>query len=218
MGKKVSKPSTLDIIKVIAQQHLEQYKVLTQQAIEPVKPKRERITVIPEDLKKCVNLGHYKYGGIDFSNFTYRDLQKACIIRGMPPEELVEGDIHSLHSWMEKNEHNKIDPNLLDDFDDWRDKLLREKYGEGQPFIRLGYVGKTDDEGNAVNVYKPEPKKPKKHVEKDTEMGGLWKGTKKHLTAQCKKDGLSFEKTVAKVKAAFPDAKESSIKIWYKRS
>lgn len=67
-------------------------------------------------------------------------------------------------------------------------------------------------------VYQAKPKKPKKHIEKDAEMGGLWKGTKKHLTMQCKKDGLSLEKTVSKVIAQFPEAKESSIKIWYKRA
>lgn len=75
-----------------------------------------------------------------------------------------------------------------------------------------------DEEGEPVHVFQPKAKKPKKHVEKDGDMGGLWKGTKKHLTMQCKKDGLNLEKTLKKVMEEFPDAKESSIKIWYKRS
>lgn len=206
----------------IATNHREQYARLTQDIMKvaeapPPKPKL-KLKAIPEDARIAFKLHLDEYGQVVFGNFRYRDLQRAAIMRGMSFDDLVNGDIYRLHKFIQ--DHKDVEPAIdkLDEFDEWRRKLLEEKHGKGEPFVRLGYIGKTDDEGNPLMVFKPKPKKPKKHIEKDSEMGGLWKGTKKHLTVQCKKDGLSLDKTISKVMEAFPDAKESSIKIWYKRS
>lgn len=221
MAKKATKPKqtrTQAILAKIAKEHRDKYKQLTAPAVEVKKRPRKKLTSIPEDLRIAVKLQLDEYGDVIFGNFRFRDLQRACIIRGMPPEELVNQDIYGLHRYIQDHKNDDVDIDLLEDFDEWREKLLEEKYGKGEPFVRLGYIGKVDEEGKPVMVYQAKPKKPKKHIEKDAEMGGLWKGTKKHLTMQCKKDGLSLEKTVSKVIAQFPEAKESSIKIWYKRA
>lgn len=214
-SKKAQTP-TQRIIAKIAKDHREQYAKLVNS--EEVKPPRKKLTTIPEDLRIAVKLHFDEYGNVVFGNFRFRDLQRACIIRGMPPTQLVEGDVYRLHRYIQDHKDDEVDIDLLEDFDEWREKVLEKKHGKGEPFVKLGYIGKIDEEGQPVMVFKAKPKKPKKHIEKDTEMGGLWKGTKKHLTMQCKKDGLSLEKTITKVMSAFPEAKESSIKIWYKRS
>ena len=186
---------------------------------EASKPIKVRPQEIPEDLRVSVNLKQNQYGtGLDFSNFRYRDLQRACIIRGMSPQQMVDGDIIRLQKWLSDNRHIPVNISLLDEFDLWREKLLEQKYGKGEPYVKLGYIGKVDEEGTPVATFVPKPKKPKKHIEKDKELGGLWKGTKKHLTAECKKKGMTLEKTIAAVLKQFPDAKDSSIKIWFKRA
>ncbi len=218
---------TQKILARIAKNHRHQYEALKlgyniqkpeDAEVQPIKPPRKKLLAIPEDARIAVKLHFDEYGQVVFGNFRYRDLQRACIIRGMPPEDLVKGDIYILHRFIQDHKDDEVDLNLLEDFDEWREKKLDEMGKKGEPFVRLGYIGKVDEEGNPLMVFQPKPKKPKKHIEKDSAMGGLWKGTKKHLTVQCKKDGLSLDKTISKVMEAFPDAKESSIKIWYKRT
>lgn len=218
--------ATQKILAKIAKGHRHQYEALKlgyaiqkpiEAVVEPIKPPRKKMTSIPEDARIAVKLHEDEYGQVVFGNFRFRDLQRACIIRGMTPDDLVAGDIYKLHKFIQDHKDDEVDLNLLDDFDDWREKKLDEMGKKGEPYVKLGYIGKTDEEGNPLMVFKPKPKKPKKHIEKDASMGGLWKGTKKHLTVQCKKDGLTLDQTILKVMAAFPEAKESSIKIWYKR-
>lgn len=212
------KLTTKQALARIAKEHRAKYAEMQKTAQEEPKVKRKKLTHLPEDLRIAAKLQFDEYGDVIFGSFRFRDLQRACIIRGMPPQQLVEGDIYRLHKFIQDNKNKEVDIGLLEDFDNWREKLLEEKHGKGEPYVKLGYIGKTDDEGKPLMVYQPKPKKAKKHIEKDNEMGGLWKGTKKHLTMQCKKDGLTLDKTISKVMESFSDAKESSIKIWYKRS
>lgn len=158
-------------------------------------------------------------GRADLSRMRYIDKQRACIVRGMDFEELVECSAFNLQVWYGKNSHNKINTKLLDDFDIWRKGKMAEKgLDEDEPFIRLGYIGEVDkDSGEVVSIKKPRlMKKQKEKREKDDSLG-IFKGTKKALTYQCQQEGKSLTDTVAIVMEAFPEAKDKSIQIWWKK-
>jgi hypothetical protein len=148
----------------------------------------------------------------------YLDLQKSCIIRGMDPDILVESDIGKLQTWLIKNWETITDSKRLDAFDEWRLAKLKILGKEGEPFVKMGYVGEENEETGDVEIKRPKKiKKASDKREKDETMG-IFKGTKKALTYQCVKEGLSIEETTTKVKSIFADAKDKSIKIWMKRA
>ena len=155
----------------------------------------------------------------ELAMFNYQQLQRACIVRGMHFDALVKGNLYSLQAYFEKHFYDKVDNSLLDKFDEWREEVMRRR-GTDEPFVRLGFIGEKDPStGEVLSIKKPKKfKKPKntKKREKDGDFG-IWLGTKKALTAECLKKGYDLEKTIQKVKDAFPDAKEKSINIWYKR-
>jgi len=147
------------------------------------------------------------------------DLQRHCLIRGIAFEDLVNKTVLQMQSWLNKNWEVKTNPSLLDKFDQWREDYLKSKGMEDEPFIRLGYIASRDEEtGEITKTLRPRKiKKNKIRREKDSKRG-IYKGTKKALTYDCFDKGYSREKTVEVVIKAFPDAKDKSIKIWYKNA
>lgn len=149
----------------------------------------------------------------------YIDLQRACLIRGIGFEELVEGDFYRLQSWLAKNWDTDLDTGLLDKFDEWRERVMKSQ-GKDEPFIRLGYVAEKDEETGEVTKVKKirNLKKPKRKRERNKSLGNIFKGTKKELALQCEKEGKSLDQTIKIVMEKFPDALEKSVRIWYKKA
>jgi hypothetical protein len=146
------------------------------------------------------------------------DLQRHCIIRGIQFELLVTLSVFQMQSWLDKHWDIKTETKRLDEFDQWRLDYMKSKgMPADEPFIRLGYIGSRDEKtGEITSFLKPRKmKKTKVKRERDTKMG-IFKGTKKALAFQCFQEGLDREKTIQKVISIFPDAKEKSIKIWWK--
>ena len=156
---------------------------------------------------------------VPIENMTYRDLKRAVVCRGMEFEEVIKGDFCRLNSWLHKNYMNDIDDGLLDKYDDWLDEELKKtgNFESVHPQLRLGYIGEKSEEEGPIKVKKVKVEREKKEKREKTEEG-LFKGTKKALTYQCEKEGLSLDDTVAKVMEIFPDASSKSIKIWFKKS
>lgn len=161
----------------------------------------------------------------ELSSMKHRDLQRACIARGLPFQEAVDKDAPTLAGWYSEHRDRTQNHNLLNEFDDWRDLILKNRgYEKGDPVfhpsLRLGYIAGRDSEGNVTSTKKPRglglDKKKKKKREKDST--GLFTGTKKSLTYNCQREGLSIPDTIKKVLATFPEAQEKSISIWWKRS
>lgn len=151
------------------------------------------------------------------TDMKYIDLQRACIIRGIDFEQLVEGDAGRLESWLMKNWQNKKNVKRLDEFDKWRHGIMKSMGKGDEPFIRLGFIGAVDEEGNAVAFKRPRKvKKEKERKERNEDLGNIFKGTKKELTFQCAAQGKTLAETVETVTDKFPEAVEKSIRIWYK--
>jgi hypothetical protein len=153
-----------------------------------------------------------------FSKMRYMDLQRECISRGMTPEELVAGDLGTLQSWLIKNWGLPQVPDRLTQFDKWRENELTKSGRNGEQFVRLGYIGEVDPETNDFNIVKPQPLKKVAIKKKRDESTGIFIGTKKALTYQCVREGLTIAETIERVKAQYPEAKDKSIKIWAKKA
>ena len=152
------------------------------------------------------------------SKFKHIDLQRACLMRGLPFDQIGES-YYSLTSYFAKNFDNPEDQTLLDQFDTWRYKRLKER-GEDNPlFVRLGFTREINaDTGEILKrkrVKFVNKKKPKRKRNKEL---GIFAGTKKELTMISQKEGLSLEETTRVVLAKFPDAKDKSIRIWWKKA
>lgn len=159
-------------------------------------------------------------GRMNLEKMKYQDLQRACIIRGMDFDEMVKKDLYGLQKWLTDNWLTPTSVKRLNDFDNWREKALDEKYGKGEPFVRLGFIGKVDAKTGEVKEIKREKFSKKKKVkrERDESLGSIYKGTKKALTFQCVSEGLDLDQTIKKVTSSFPDALDKSIKIWIKKA
>lgn len=150
---------------------------------------------------------------------TFKDLQRRAIVLGMPFPDVPNSDYNDLVSFITHSE-NKPDPTLIDQYDEWMDKVLEERgYSKNDPMrsyqLRLGFV--SEDAITKQKTTKrvkgiPKPKKPKKEK---NELG-LWKGTKKAYTFELTLKGYDLERVTRRVLKHFPEANEKSIKQWYK--
>ena len=151
------------------------------------------------------------------SNLTYKDLKKECVARGMPFLEVISGDFPRLTQWLLNNSFKPVEPNRLDEFDNWQEEILRK---EGKEYLihnslRLGYLGEKDDsEPTEKKVKEVKDKKPPREKMEN----GLFKGTKKSYTYELQAKGKSLEEVIVKVTRKFPGAIEKSIKIWYNKA
>lgn len=155
----------------------------------------------------------------------HRDLQKACILRGIPSNDLVNLSHPALVNWFTQNLENTEDPNLLLQHDLWVEEQLRARgYKEGDtllsPWLRFSYNGdieKMDKPKQLKPQQATQVKAPTKERAKVDESTGLRTGTKKSLTYQLTMEGLEMDEIIVGVKKQFPEADEKSIKIWAKR-
>lgn len=159
----------------------------------------------------------------ELQNMRHRDVQKACVLRGMPFEDVINFSHHKLVSWFMDNYDNSQSPNLINEYDTWMDVQLSLKgYMEGDslrhPALKFGNPGNIEDMEKLNKG--PVPNKPPKINKPKSEMDptlGVRKGTKKALTYQLTKDKKPIEEIITQVKEAFPEAEEKSIRIWHKR-
>lgn len=177
-----------------------------------------------KSIAKVATGGNMSRADYDLTRMKYTDLKRACIARGMPFEEASDGSIPKLGSWFSENYDRGQDLKLLTEYDDWFEELMLEKgYKKGDAILhnslKMGFIANSEN-GNSK---KPrlghnglsKVEKPKRERIEGTKV---FKGTKKALTYECQKQGLSVDKTIEKVIEQFDTAKPSSIKIWFKRS
>ncbi len=168
-----------------------------------------------------------KAGGVkgralsEIENFKHKDLQRACVVRGMPFDDVVNTTTPGLSNWFISNYGNGQDPNLLNMFDGWVEEKLRELGRDEDdpimtPCLRLGYIGEVDEEtGKTIIKRLRNIKKPGKEKRERDEVTNIFLGTKKALTYDCAKKLLPMNETIDIVTKQFPEAVEKSIRIWY---
>lgn len=145
------------------------------------------------------------------------DLQRQCVIRGMPFHDVVEATVLNLHSFLIQNWDNSVDRNKLIEFDVWMDQELTD-IGRADlihPMLNLGHTIK--DDGGIVKKKVKKIKSEKKKKRERTE-DGIFKGTKKAYTFELAKKGHSKDEVIDMVLEKFPEANEKSISIWYNKA
>jgi len=153
------------------------------------------------------------------SDLTYKDLKIACIVRGMPFDDVLKADFFRLSNFVQQNVLIKQNHDLLEEYDDYIDGVLelRDKQELIHSSLRLGYVKKEGDD-----EYTPGKTKVKEKVEKkpprQKDSNGLYQGTMKSYTYELQKKGKTVEQTLTKVTRKFPQALPKSVKIWFNKS
>lgn len=172
------------------------------------------------------------------ADFRYNDLKAACIMKGMDPTEVVEGDSSSLSIYFTENWLTKKDRTLLEDFDIWmRTKLIAEGKDPDDPLVQFSQFSNSDEDGENIQVKTRKLSRanvPKKVREKKKRSKfGIFEGTKKEYTYTLADDLLKergdkytnkelmtkyAKKMVSRVEKKYPDAKPKSVRIWMKRA
>jgi len=116
-------------------------------------------------------------------NMTYKDIKRNCVARGLSFQEVVDGTVPRLSNWLHHHNNDEVKPELLDQFDDWVEDILRSRgaFDLIHPQLRLGFIGEKDKEGiirklKGLKVFL----KRKEHVERKPKMVYI-KGLRKLL-------------------------------------
>ena len=164
-----------------------------------------------------------------FRNMKYKDIKRECVVRGMPFQEIVEGDIIKLYHFFKDHFYDDINHNLLDKFDDWQEEKVKgamEKKGESDnvigllvhPSLRLGYVAEKDEEGNITKRKRAKMITKRLKKKRERTLDNIFKGTKKAYTFELQQQGKSKAEVIKIVMEKFPDASEKSISVWFNKS
>lgn len=156
------------------------------------------------------------------SSMRIKDLKQAAVVRGLSFRNTVEFSVMELQGWLLKNWENILDKTLLNDYDVWLEKELKDEGLEYliHPMLRLGYSGE-DDQGNEV----------KRQIKNIAISGGVptkkeialfkpKKGSKKSYvyTLIRKNPRITTEELIETVSEQFPDVSIGSIKSWASRA
>lgn len=164
------------------------------------------------------------------SKLKFQDLKSECIQRGMPFEDIVNSDWHGLKSFIVDNLDGTKDPSKLEEFENWVEaKLLEKGYDKDDALVTFkeftSNSNKDEREESKSTAAKdskvskkPKGEKKAKTKKRQRDDSGLFKGTKKHYVYEGVQKGASIEKVIKKTLAKFPDAKEKSIRIWYRKA
>lgn len=163
----------------------------------------------------------------ELAHMKHKDLQKACIMRGMASQDMVNANHHTLVSYFIKNYDRGEDINLLPLHDAWvEEQMVKRGYQKGKEFLhpalKFGISGDID-KVEKVKEVKPDaavkvPNPKNKERAQMDEVTKVRKGTKKDLTYTLTREGKPQAEIIAKVMEVFPEAQEKSIKIWHKRA
>lgn len=162
------------------------------------------------------------------AHMKHRDLQRACILKGLEFKLIVEYDHHKLANWYYKNFGEPEDLHHLEEYDIWVENVLQEQgYKKGDavlaPAFRFGFSPEVNGmkgiqtPGAATPPMKSEVEDKPKTKRVVDESTGVYSGTKKNLTYTLTNEGLGIEEILKRVLEKFPEAQDKSIKIWHKR-
>lgn len=170
----------------------------------------------------------------EISNFRFKDLQGAALIRGLSLEDAVLMDAPTMSNWVFLHWDDRKDKKRLITFDKWVDRKLKEKGLKKSNPIRQ-YKKFSDQYDNPEEEKPKEIKPPKVKKEKRQKNEyGIFVGTKKEYVYKLSQSiydqfGKKYKFQVkvlikrfsnqlfSKVKEKFTEANEKSIRIWMSR-
>lgn len=155
-----------------------------------------------------------------------KQLKRECVIRGLHFELVISESIPGLSNWFREHFGEKIDYNRLNEFDLWVESKLRAELGGSEeniepyfhPALRLGYIAEQDKHGNVIKRKRARTLVKKKKKKRERTKDNIFSGTKKALTYELQKKGLTKIEVTQKVIETFPDASEKSISIWFNKA
>lgn len=155
----------------------------------------------------------------------YQDVKDACIVLNMPFEDVSKADWHGLKSYYARHYGGIENPELLEEFDSYTaNSLISNGHSPDDPLVKYRphaeKVGEEEDtttlDSTPLKTPTALPKKKKGKRERDS-FGGF-KGTKKSYVYLGVSKGATIDKVIDKTLKKFPDAKEKSIRIWFKKA
>jgi hypothetical protein len=156
------------------------------------------------------------------SSMKIKDLKQAAVVRNLSFRNVVEFSICDLQGWLLKNWENPLDRTLLNDYDVWVEKELRE---EGlsdliHPMLRLGYFGEDEDGNEVRRQLKNIAISMGVPTKKEIALFKPKKGSKKsYVYTLIRKDpSITTEELIEEVTEQFPDVSIGSIKSWASRA
>ncbi len=157
----------------------------------------------------------------------HRDFQRECIVRGLSFEFVLTMDHTQLVEWFVTNYDNGQDLTRLSQFDAFVDaELIKRGYKKGDallhPSLKFGYIPTSSINSPSSPTLSPRNSTPKttkvtSSPKREKDSHGLVSGTKKSYTYELAEQGLPLPEIISQVKERFPEAQESSIKIWVGR-
>lgn len=196
------------------------------------KKKKKVVDPIPEKEPERTDWSNHERSARELKTMKRRDIQTACVIRGLEFENVSGFDQLQIIAWFQNNYERPQDLSRITEYDAWVDKQLETRgYEKGKairnPIFNLGVTGNLDaTKTGRIDSAKPsvssspkhvEPKEKKAPREKNEALGGLSKGTKKEMTYILTREGKDLAEVTKLVIAAFPEAQEKSIRIWVGR-
>lgn len=150
------------------------------------------------------------------SSLKLKDLKRAAIMRGYPFMMVGSVGVQALESFVFKHYTDRVNPNLLVEYDNWMEKTLLEEGTIDSPIhidLKLGFYV-TDDGGN------------ERHKRRNLNLMGVVKskeevatfrprrGSKKTLVFELIEKGVNTKDIIAEVQQEYPDTTENTIKVW----
>lgn len=175
--------------------------------------------------KKRVNQQSYmseneRISGI-LSRLKVKDLKQAAIVRSMDFMRVTIESALELQSWLLSNWTAPIDKTLLNDYDEWIEKELKEDQLDYliHPNLRMGYFGE-DEDGNEIRKQIKNLGIPNVKSKKELSQFKPKKGSKKALVFQIIRSDpeITTQELIEDVQFQYPDASEGSIKSWASRA
>lgn len=150
------------------------------------------------------------------------NLKRECIIRGLPFQDVGNMSVLNLQSWFIKFFALPQEPALLEAYDIWVEKVLKERGCDATMLsstFRLSAVGERNAEGDIIKKKRVRSMIPRVKKKKERTAEGLFKGTKKSMTYDLARDpAMNRVDAIKIIKEKYPDAKEKSLGIWFNRA
>jgi len=144
------------------------------------------------------------------SKLKLKDLKRACVIRGIPFPRISRYSVHDMQSWLYRNFDKKINPTLLEKYDEWFQAQVEDPV---HVMLRLAYYTE-DSEGNVKkerrNTMMLGIEKTKIEVATFKPKRGSMKAHVFHMI----RNGHTTKEIIKEVMDQFPIANEGSIKSW----
>lgn len=177
--------------------------------------------------------GKKQFNSARISHMTYTDMKAACIMRGIPFEEVSKNDFWGLSYWYHQHSHEPADKKLLEDYAEWRRKeLISQGYKPDSALVEFSEFATDENEASgklkSSVVHKAamgKLKSTKRRRERDNTFG-IFTGTKKakifELTEKARNKGWDKKKCLRKIielanKRNY-EVSEKSIGIWFKKA